>query len=533
MVADLSSPDTPPELRVRPVRFWHGPRLVELGGLPPALTVLEWLREQAGCHAAKEGCAEGDCGACTVAVTDLDVAGNLRVRAINACIQPVAALDGKLLATAGDIGEPGALHPVQAAMVAHHGSQCGFCTPGIVMSLYAMYEGRRLADDAAVCREDAVRALSGNLCRCTGYRPILDAAQAMCAPGWQGETADGMRERLAQVAPGPQAWTPGETAQGFDGHARGRFLAPRTLAQLAALRAAHPDSRIVAGATDVGLWVTKHHRALGDVLWIGGVPELAAIDCIGRDPLASSRWDGEVPCLEIGAAVSVEDAWRALTPHLAACADYFDRFASVPVRNSATLAGNVANGSPIGDTAPLLIALGGSIVLHRQGRERVLPLTDFYHGYQKNDLRPGEFIRAVRVPLPGADVAVHAWKLSKRIEQDISAVALATALRVQGGRIVAAGVGVGGMAAVSSRATRTEQALLGLRVDVPAASLRDSAGMRAAWQAMHDEFDPLDDLRASAAYRRQAAANLLLRSCLQLARQAPATRLGELVAIQA
>jgi len=289
----------------------------------------------------------------------------------------------------------------------------------------------------------------------------------------------------------------------------------------------------VAGATDVGLWVTKQHRALGDVLWIGGVSDLAAIDRIDRDALASTRWDGEVPCLEIGAAVTVEDAWRALAPHFAACGDYFDRFASVPVRNSATLVGNVANGSPIGDTAPLLIALGGSVVLHRQGRERILPRTDFYHGYQKNDLRPGEFIRAVRVPLLGADVEVHAWKLSKRVEQDISAVPLATALRVEEGRIVAAGVGVGGMAAVSSRAVRTEQVLLGLLVDLPVVALRDSSGMRAAWQAMHDEFDPMDDLRASAAYRRQAAANLLLRSCLQLARQAPATCLGELAAIQA
>ncbi|MPS26430.1 xanthine dehydrogenase small subunit [Pigmentiphaga sp.] len=532
MASDPSSPDTPLELRVRPARFWHGRKLVELGGLPPAFTVLEWLREVAGCHAVKEGCAEGDCGACTVAVTDLDEAGNPRVRAINACIQPVAALDGKLLATAGEIGEPDALHPVQAAMVTHHGSQCGFCTPGIVMSLYAMYEGRRLADEAVVGRGDAVRALSGNLCRCTGYRPILDAAQAMCGPDWQGESAEGLRERLAQVAPGPQAWTPGQAADGFDGHARGRFLAPRTLAQLAALRAAHPDSRIVAGATDVGLWVTKQHRALGEMLWIGGVSELAAIGRIGRDALASSRWGRDVPCLEIGAAVTVEDAWRALAPHFPACTDYFDRFASVPVRNSATLVGNVANGSPIGDTAPLLIALGGSVVLHRQGQERVLPVTDFYHGYQKNDLRPGEFIRAVRVPLPGAQVAVRAWKLSKRVEQDISAVAVATALCVEQGRIVAAGVGVGGMAAVSSRAVRTEQALLGLQVDVPAASLRDSPGMRAAWHAMHDEFDPLDDLRASAAYRRQAAANLLLRSCLELARQAPATRLGELAAIQ-
>jgi len=530
MPSDLSIPVRPPEVQTRPIRFWHGSRRIDLDRVPPALTVLEWLREEAGCHAVKEGCAEGDCGACTVAVTELDEGGRPRTRAVNACIQPVATLDGKLLATAGDIGTAGALHPVQQAMVDHHGSQCGFCTPGIVMSLYALYENKRLAEQGPVTRAEAVQALSGNLCRCTGYRPILDAAQAMRGQAWRGEPAAELRARLEQVAADGRAWMPAEAAEGFAGHARGRFLAPRTLAQLAALRAACPDSRIVAGATDVGLWVTKQHRALGDVLWIGGVRELAAIGRVDRDPVASERWGRPTACLEIGAAVTVADAWRALAPHFPACAEYFDRFASVPVRNSATLAGNVANGSPIGDTAPLLIALGGSVVLHRQGAERVLPVTDFYLGYQKNDLQPGEFVRAVRVPLPEPDVAVHAWKVSKRPEQDISAVALATALRVEGGRIVAAGIGVGGMAAVSSRAPRTEQALLGLAVDQP--GLRDSPAMRAAWQAMHDEFDPLDDHRASAAYRRRAAANLVLRSCLSVVGAGQAPRLGELAPME-
>ncbi|WP_299451353.1 xanthine dehydrogenase small subunit [uncultured Pigmentiphaga sp.] len=530
MSSDLSIEAESPAVQVRPVRFWHGRRRVELDGLPPALTVLEWLREAAGCCAVKEGCAEGDCGACTVAVTDLDASGRPRTRAINACIQPVATLDGKVLVTAGDIGAPGALHPVQQAMVDCHGSQCGFCTPGIVMSLYALYETKRRAGDACVTRAEAVRALSGNLCRCTGYRPILDAAQAMCRPPWQGEPEDELKGRLEQVATDDGAWMPAEAKAGFDGHGRGRFFAPRTLAQFAALRAAWPESRIVAGSTDVGLWVTKQHRSLGDLLWIGGVRELAVIGRMERDPIATERWGKETASLEIGAAVTVSEAWDALAPLFPDCAEYFDRFASVPVRNGATLVGNLANGSPIGDAAPWLIALGGSVVLHRQGTERVLPLTEFYLGYQKNALQRGEFVRAVRVPIPGPDVAVHAWKLSKRPEQDISAVAVATALRVEGGRIAAAGIGVGGMAAVSSRASNTERALVGLAVD--RLGSRDSAEMRRVWQTMHDEFEPIDDHRASAAYRRRAAANLVLRSCLGLAGGAGVLRIGSLAPLE-
>ena len=512
----------------QPIRFFHRGQVVEVQGVHPTRSVLDWLREDARCTGTKEGCNEGDCGACTVVIGELaepgaaEAVGGLKLQTVNACIQFLPTLHGKALFTVEDLkgrcGGPAPgrhaaqpLHPVQQAMVDCHGSQCGFCTPGFVMSLWSAYE-HHSEQGTRPSRQQLADELSGNLCRCTGYRPILDAGQKMF-------DLPAVRLDTAPVVAALQTLRREGT---FDyaaplGQRTDRFHAPVTLDELAALREAKPQARILAGSTDVGLWVNKMFRDLGDIIYVGDVAEMKRIE-EGAD------------ALYIGAGASLEDAWRAIVQRAPTLEDVWLRFASLPIRNAGTLGGNVANGSPIGDTAPLLIALGGSVVLHRQGAERVLPVTDFYLGYQKNDLQPGEFVRAVRVPLPEPDVAVHAWKVSKRPEQDISAVALATALRVEGGRIVAAGIGVGGMAAVSSRAPRTEQALLGLAVDQP--GLRDSPAMRAAWQAMHDEFDPLDDHRASAAYRRRAAANLVLRSCLSVAGAGQAPRLGELAPME-
>lgn len=509
------------DMPTRPIRFWHGDTLVTLDQVPPTLTVLEWLREGAGCAAVKEGCAEGDCGACTVAVTSLDTEGEPQVRAVNACIQFVATLDGKIVQTAQDIAPAQVLHPVQQAMVDCHGSQCGFCTPGFVMSMYALYEDKRAAGDCAVSRDEAIHTISGNLCRCTGYRPIVDAARGMCKGVWQGPDRGVVRDRLMQLATVEDAvfgLTESVDAR-FPGHAAGRFFAPRTLASFAALRAEHPASRIVAGSTDVGLWVTKQHKKIGDVLWVGGVAELDTMLDV-TDPNAVACWGEGTASIEVGAAVSLSRAWAALRPHFPDCGEYFERFASTPVRNAGTLVGNVANGSPIGDCPPWLIALGASVVLHRAGVERIVALDDFYTGYQKNILQPGEFVRAVRVPLPGADVKVNAWKVSKRYEQDITAVALVSAIQVVDGCVARVRIGVGGMAAVPSRAPLTEAALIGAPVPQSASSAVVQADLPtqvgAAMQALRSEFKPLDDLRASAAYRSEVAANLVLRSWLGL-----------------
>ncbi|WP_420225818.1 xanthine dehydrogenase small subunit [Pigmentiphaga litoralis] len=519
----------------RPIRFWLGDRQVSVDHAPPTLTLLEWMRERGGCASVKEGCAEGDCGACTVAVTDLDANGEPQVRAVNACIQFLGTLDGKAVQSAQHIAAADALHPVQQAMVDCHGSQCGFCTPGFVMSMFALYETRRAAANPDVTRDDALRALSGNLCRCTGYRPIVDATRAMCAAPWQGPDREVWKTRLAAVAGDGRAvegttadasavFTSGaDVATQWPGHTAGRFYAPRTVSALNAALAERPRARIVAGSTDVGLWVTKQHRAVGDVVWLGAVRELRGMHQQEGDAIAAGVWGDGTPVLEVGAAVSLTDALDALLPHLPHCATYFDRFASTPIRNAGTLVGNLANGSPIGDCPPLMLALGASLVLHRAGSERVVPLDDFYLGYQKNCLQAGEFVRAVRVPLP-AGVVVHAWKVSKRLEQDISAVAVATAFRLTDGKVAAVRIGVGGMAAVPSRAPNTEAALLGLDASqaIPAASSQLQSQsqlpepLRAALEALRNEFSPLDDLRASAAYRRQVAANLLLRSWLAL-----------------
>lgn len=524
----------------RPIRFWLGDRQVSVDHAPPTLTLLEWMRERGGCASVKEGCAEGDCGACTVAVTDLDANGEPQVRAVNACIQFLGTLDGKAVQSAQDIATADALHPVQQAMVDCHGSQCGFCTPGFVMSMFALYETRRAAagrglggndsrqpgSDSShepgrdISRDDALRALSGNLCRCTGYRPIVDATRAMCAAPWQGPDMDLWKTRLAQVAAdGDAIFASGaDVAAQWPGHTAGRFYAPRSVSSLSAVLAERPQARIVAGSTDVGLWVTKQHRAVGDVVWLGAVQELQGMQSQPGDAVAAQVWGDGTPVLEIGAAVSLSDALDALLPHLPNCALYFDRFASTPIRNAGTLVGNLANGSPIGDCPPLMLTLGASLVLHRDGVERVVPLDDFYLGYQKNCLQAGEFVRAVRVPLP-AGVVVHAWKVSKRLEQDISAVAVATAFRLTKGKVAAVRIGVGGMAAVPSRAPKTEAELLGLEVS-------EEGALATALQTLRNEFAPLDDLRASAAYRRQVAANLLQRSWLALQSATPPDAAG-------
>ncbi|GGX00875.1 xanthine dehydrogenase small subunit [Pigmentiphaga litoralis] len=514
----LPSPSPSPSAAAseRPIRFWLGDRQVSVDHAPPTLTLLEWMRERGGCASVKEGCAEGDCGACTVAVTDLNADGEPQVRAVNACIQFLGTLDGKAVQSAQDIATPDALHPVQQAMVDCHGSQCGFCTPGFVMSMFALYETRRAAADPEVSRDDALRALSGNLCRCTGYRPIVDATRAMCAAPWQGPDMALWKTRLAAVAAdGDAVFASGaDVATQWPGHAAGRFYAPRTLRSLSAVLSERPQARIVAGSTDVGLWVTKQHRAVGDVVWLGAVRELQGMQEMSGDA-AAAVWGDGTPVLEIGAAVSLSDALDALLPHLPNCASYFDRFASTPIRNAGTLVGNLANGSPIGDCPPLMLALGASLVLHRGGVERVVLLDDFYLGYQKNCLLPGEFVRAVRVPVP-ANVDVHAWKVSKRLEQDISAVAVATAFRLTGGKVSQVRIGVGGMAAVPSRAPRTEAALASLDVATHAVMPAAQGPLADALHTLRNEFAPLDDLRASAAYRRDVAANLLLRSWLAL-----------------
>ena len=472
------------------VRFLLNGQLVCESALPRTMTVLEYLREVRGRTGTKEGCAEGDCGACTVVEGTLSADGSrIRYRAINACIRFMATLDGHELVTVEDLQAPdGTLHPVQQSMVDHHGSQCGFCTPGFVMSLFGLY-----LEGGPASRERVIHCLTGNLCRCTGYRPIIDAGIAMHdypAPrDWSAAAPCDAprRQALAALATAGPLRLPG-------------FYAPRTVAQLAAELAEQPQSLVLAGGTDVGLWVTKQLRELPPIVYVGAVESLQQIERTAAG-------------LRIGAAVSLTDAWQALVGVCPALAEVADRFASPPVRNSGTLCGNLANGSPIGDGLPTLIALGAEIELRCAERTRWLALEKFYLGYQKKDLAPGEFVVSVRVPAPAANTRVGVFKLSKRIDQDISAVCLACAVSVEGERIVAARVALGGMAAVAARAPAAEQTLLG--------QPWSQASFEAAAVSLAQDFEPLSDMRASSRLppgrRRQPAAPLLPLLCLRCA----------------
>jgi xanthine dehydrogenase small subunit len=485
------------------IRFYHQGSVREIAGVPATRTVLQHLREDLRCTGTKEGCAEGDCGACTVVVGELDAHGALALKAVNACIQFVPTLDGRALFTVEDLrAADGALHPVQQAMVDCHGSQCGFCTPGFVMSMWALYENQP-ASAGLPARDEINAALSGNLCRCTGYRPIVDAAQKMFDDARHPRVALD-RETVATALRALQRASTFEyTAPDARGASFGSstFYAPVTLEAFASLRAQHPDARIVAGSTDVGLWVTKQFRDLGDVLYVGNVAELKAI---ARD----------AQTLTIGAAATLEDAFAALAADYPELAELWTRFASLPIRNAGTLGGNVANGSPIGDSMPALLALGAEVVLRNDRTTRTLPLDAFYTGYQKTALAAGEFVSALRVPRPAGDLRWRTYKVAKRYDQDISAVCAAFALHVAPDRTIrTARVAFGGMAATPKRAAQTEAALTG--------ATWGEATVRRAMESLGADYQPLTDMRASSAYRLKVARNLLWRFYLETRDDAP------------
>tara|TARA_R110001583_G_scaffold195420_1_gene373021 strand:- start:34888 stop:36396 length:1509 start_codon:yes stop_codon:yes gene_type:complete len=474
-------------------------RDIRLHQVSPTTTLLNWLREDEGRTGTKEGCAEGDCGACTVVVAEARD-GELVWRSVNACIQFLPTLHGKALFTVESLrAAKGGLHPAQAAMVSCHGSQCGFCTPGFVMSLFGLYQTEAAPDGDAVAD-----ALSGNLCRCTGYRPIVDAALEMYrlpapdgelpAPQWQNATdpaAQALLDRLVRMN--------ADDATLDIVHAEGRFTAPRGLDELASCVATHPDATILAGSTDIGLWVTKQFRALPHLIYLGRARELMRI----------SETDG---WLEIAAAVTLEDAFEAILPHYPELTELWRRFASRPIRNAGTLCGNIANGSPIGDSMPALIAIGAEVVLRHGDRTRALPLEALYLGYQKKDLAPGEFVQCVRIPLARGPLDEHlfrAWKISKRQDQDISAVFAGFSIIHHHGIVSSARLAFGGMAATPKRASHAEAALIGRPFD--AAALSD------ARTALALDFQPLSDMRASAEYRMNVAQNLLTRLHHELA----------------
>ncbi len=547
-------------MTTQPLQFLRHGQVVQLPAVGIHRTLLEVLREDLHCTGTKEGCNEGDCGACTVVLGEAGPDG-LHFRAVNSCIRMAHSVDGMALWTVEDISElrepeisrraaprvleerrsqisplggqrpaqaverGGHLHPAQQAMVNCHGSQCGFCTPGFVMSLFGLYQSCK---GQAVSREQAQAALSGNLCRCTGYRPILDAAQSMhtlpLALVDETEVLSKL-EQLHQQIPGPAVDLP--------------YKSPKNLQKLLLERSKHPQAQIVAGGTDVGLWVTKQHRQFFQVLDVTRVAELRRVEHYPHH-------------LAIGATVTLQDAYAALVAQWPQLAEFAHRFAGLSVRNSGTLGGNVANGSPIGDSMPLLIAMGAHVVLmawrakNGKGRmvHRELPLENLYTGYRQNVMQADEVLAWIKVPKPVgeavtqpsaapgrakpasgiaegsaaptssgvslASVGTHmlrVYKVSKRFEDDISAVCLALDVAVINGVVQRASMGVGGVAATPVRAIKTEAALLGQAWTL--ATVQHAIGV------LRTEFSPISDMRASAAYRRTVLGNLLHRYWLE------------------
>ena len=475
------------------ISFRFRGRTVALKGFPPDRLLLDWLREEAGAKGTKEGCAEGDCGACTV-VLRRPREGAPAYEPVNACILLLGQIDGAELLTVEDLAQGETLHPVQQALVDFHGSQCGFCTPGIVMSLFAHYH-----EGVAATRESVNAALAGNLCRCTGYRPIVEAALAVV----DGAPKDRFAGDVLEALPGGDL---------FVGDEQNFFAAPASEASLAALYAAHPDAVLLGGATDVGLWVTKRLQRLAMIVWLGRVAGFDAIDK-----------DGDA--MTIGAGAKLSDAAPALAELHPDLGLLMSRFGSLQVRVSGTVGGNIANGSPIGDLAPALIALGARVELRQGETSRELPLEAFFLAYGKQDRRPAEYVRALLVPRLKPHQAYRAHKVSKRFDEDISAVLGAFRLDLDGRRIKAARVAYGGMAATPKRAAACEAALVG-------ASLDDPATWEAARAAISADFTPLSDMRASAAYRLTVASQLVARALTEISGASIPTRLGDLRAAE-
>ena len=457
------------------IRFLLGDQARALAGADPTRTVLQYLREDEGLCGTKEGCAEGDCGACTVTVAERDGENGVRYRAVNSCIMFVPALDGKqLLAVEHLAGGDGGLHPVQQAMVDHHASQCGFCTPGFVMSLAAMHMAGEVPDRAGI-----VDALTGNLCRCTGYRPILDAATAALS-GARSPAEPELRDRLDALG------TDDETLD-CEGSGR-RFVAPRSLTELTGLLASEPMALILGGGTDIGLWVTKQHRDLPLMVATEHVPALRRIDTNDTH-------------LTIGAAVTYADAMEALAAMHPAIAGLIRRIGSRQIRERGTIGGNVANASPIGDMPPLLLALDAVLILASATGMRRLPIDAFFQSYRTTALEAGEVLAAIEIPRPKPETRLGVYKVSKRFDQDISAVCGAFALRLDGDRVISMRVAYGGMAAIPCRAGAVEETLTGRSWTME--------NLRAGMSALDGAFAPLSDMRASAGYRTLVARNLL------------------------
>ncbi len=466
------------------ISFLRRGKRIDLKPANPTQTVLDYLRLNEKSKGTKEGCNEGDCGACTVAIGRVKN-GRLVYEPANACILFVGHLHGCELVTVDDLMQDNVLHPVQDAMVKHHGSQCGFCTPGFVMSLFTLYH-----QNNAPTRAEIVDHIAGNLCRCTGYRPIVDAALGSCTGHPLDAWARAEKTTIAALhALEAQQDVMVKTGEGF-------IAIPASAGTLAQLASGNPDATIVSGATDVGLWVNKQMRVLPKIIHTFNVQELHAIKRVGDT-------------LQIGAAATYGEAMEALLEIDADIGEVMRRIGSKQVRASGTIGGNIANGSPIGDMPPMLIAMGATLHLRHGNTERTVPLEEFFIAYGKQDRKPGELVWRIDVPALKANESFRAYKITKRFDQDISAVMFALKVTRDGHHIRDARLAMGGMAATPKRAALTEAALRGL-------NLADEALFQSAISMLTKDYQPISDMRASSAYRLETAQALLRKALIEL-----------------
>ncbi|TWD54289.1 xanthine dehydrogenase small subunit [Agrobacterium vitis] len=473
------------------IRFLLNDQEVSLSSIDPTTTLLDYLRLNRRLTGSKEGCAEGDCGACTVLVgrliTGQLMKGQLVYEAVNACIRFVGSLNATHVVTVEHLAaKDGTLHPVQQAMVDCHGSQCGFCTPGFVMSLYGLW-----LTHEAPSRAEIERALQGNLCRCTGYEPIVKAAEQMgrIRPSAVFDALSRERETIMTTL---ESMTSTDTIV-LEGDGRS-LIVPNSVEALANTLTAHPKATIVAGATDVGLWVTKQMRVLDPVVFINHLSELQdiSIDDAG---------------ITLGAGVSYAAAFDCLRSEIPAFGRLIERIGGQQVRNMGTIGGNIANGSPIGDTPPALIALGATVTLRSTAGTRTLPLEDFFIDYGKQDRKPDEFVERIFVPRPKPASHFAVYKISKRRDEDISALCGAFYLETDEGKVSTLRIAFGGMAGTPKRAHAVEAALMG--------KPWNEATIQAARDAFDVDYQPLSDWRATADYRQLTAKNLVTRFYLE------------------
>jgi xanthine dehydrogenase small subunit len=468
------------------ISFMRRGRRIDVADVSPRTTLLEWLRLHERSTGTKEGCAEGDCGACTV-VLAREKDGRLVYEPVNSCIFLLGQADGTEIITVEDLAQNGTLHPVQKAMVTHHGSQCGFCTPGIVMSLFALSHQHH----SSLTREMIDEALAGNLCRCTGYRPIIDAAFEACVDTAPDHFDQRSLEILSQLAEFRSL------EDVFVGDDAGFFAAPASESSLSFLLKKYPDATIIAGATDVGLWITKGLRPLDKLIWLGRVKALSHIEETDTT-------------LSFGANITHQEAYSklaALDPDFGVLAS---RFGSRQVRASGTVVGNIANASPIGDWPPAFLALNGRIELRQGFSTRIVALEDYFIAYKQQDRRPGEYLRRVIIDKPAKDDHIRIFKVSKRRDEDISSVMVAFRITVNDNIVVAARIAFGGMAGIPRRAVTVETTLAGK-------SIRDLETWRAGAEALSSDFTPLSDHRASADYRLRVARNLVIKALAEIA----------------